>query len=99
MDTSIILNTGLTFSSMNNKNLFKSIKEDKHPITMSTNLGTRKLTPSGKIYGHPHKVWYDPQSIENIFSFAELASTHRVTYDSDKADAFNVTLQGHMMVT
>ena len=36
------------------------------------------------------EVWYDTQSIANIFSFAELKDKHCITYDSSKEDAFNI---------
>ena len=35
-------------------------------------------------------VWFDPTSITNIFSHAEMADRFRITYDNHKEDAFDV---------
>ena len=43
------------------------------------------------------EVWYDKDAIANIFALSNLVTKYRVTFDSDKENAFNVyTKQGNM---
>jgi hypothetical protein len=35
-------------------------------------------------------VWYDETAIANIFGFTDLKKKHRITFDSEKEDAFIV---------
>ena len=35
-------------------------------------------------------MWFDPEGVMNTFGFADLAEQYRITYDSAKADKFNV---------
>ena len=35
-------------------------------------------------------VWFDREAIANIFGFKDLVKLHRITYDSEKEDAFLV---------
>ena len=34
------------------------------------------------------EVWFNEKAITNIFSYAEMADRYRITYDSEKEDAF-----------
>ena len=38
------------------------------------------------------EVWFNNKAITNIFSYAKIADRHRITYDSEKEDAFIVYL-------
>ena len=38
------------------------------------------------------EVWFNEKAITNIFSYAEMADRYRITYDSEKEDAFIVHL-------
>jgi hypothetical protein len=40
-------------------------------------------------------VWYDKTAIANIFGLSELKKRHRVTYDSEKEDAFIVHMNNN----
>jgi hypothetical protein len=35
-------------------------------------------------------VWFSPDAITNVFSFAEMEDRHRITYDSSQEHAFIV---------
>ena len=39
------------------------------------------------------KVWYNKNSLTNIFSLAEMASKYKVTFDSEKENAFVIHMQ------
>jgi hypothetical protein len=59
-----------------------------------TNVGTRILDKEGKINGLDGRVYYDPESIANIFSFSKLAEQYHVTYDNNVEDAFTINIEG-----
>jgi hypothetical protein len=42
-------------------------------------------------------VWYDGTAIANIFGLSELKKKHRVTYDSEKEDAFIVHMNNNTL--
>jgi hypothetical protein len=42
-------------------------------------------------------VWYDKTAIANIFGLSELKKKHRVTYDSEKEDAFIVHMNNNTL--
>jgi hypothetical protein len=56
---------------------------------LATNAGTRTTKKIAKVPGYG-TVWYDETAIANIFGLSELKKKHRVTYDSEKEDAFIV---------
>jgi hypothetical protein len=43
-------------------------------------------------------VWYDETAIANIFGLSELKKKHRVTYDSEKEDAFIVHMNKDTLI-
>ena len=57
---------------------------------MKTNAGSRSITHEANLIGLDNKVWYDPDSVANIFGLYDLTKQHRVTYDSAKEDSFLV---------
>jgi hypothetical protein len=77
-----------------NKDLITNIQEAEYPITMNTNVGSRKIEKNGDIPGMKYKVWYDDKSMANIFSFADLVDQYHVVYDSHVEDAFVVDVDG-----
>ena len=90
MDDVILLDTGATFTSVKNQDIIANLQKAQTPIEMKTNVGTRRIETVGELPGFDNKVWYDKKSVANIFSFAELANQHRITYDSEKGDEFNI---------
>ena len=60
-------------------------------------MGRRKITHTGVLPGFSGRIWYDKDSMANIFSFAEVSNQHRITYDSSEGDVFNVHHNGKMI--
>jgi hypothetical protein len=60
-------------------------------LDLVTNAGVLRTTQKASIPGWG-KAWYNPHAITNIFSYAEMAQKHRITYDSATEDAFIVHL-------
>jgi hypothetical protein len=86
---SILLDNGLTLSLFSNPNMVKNIKESKTTLELATNAGTKTTK---QIADKPVfcTVWYDKPAIANIFGLLDLKEKHRITFDSDKEDAFIV---------
>jgi hypothetical protein len=42
-------------------------------------------------------VWYDKTAIANIFGLSELKKKHRVSFDSEKEDAFIVNMNNNTL--
>jgi len=96
--TSLVLDTGSTFSSVHNKNLITNIKEATKPIMMKTNTGKRLIKEEGTIDGFNKQIWYDPEAAVNIFGFKDVKEQYRITYDSKQEDAFNIHLDDNNKV-
>jgi hypothetical protein len=66
-----------------------SIQESNGTLELQTNGGSIVSKQSGQVdqFG---TVWYNPNSVANIFSFAKMKNKYRITYDSEVEDAFVV---------
>jgi hypothetical protein len=60
-------------------------------LDLVTNAGILRTTQKVTIPGWG-EAWFNPQAITNIFSYAKMAKHHRITYNSNKEDAFTVYL-------
>ena len=87
----ILLDNGLSTSIFANTRMVQGIKTVEKPLQLITN-GGEVMTDKKAIVPGFGEVWFDYDSIANIFSFAELKDKHRITYDSSKEDAFIVHL-------
>jgi hypothetical protein len=87
----ILLDTGSTLlkATFMNPNLVTNIQATRTPVSMTTNAGTKKIELEATIPGFG-STWYDPKQIANIYGFSHMADKHRITYNSDKEDAFVV---------
>ena len=87
----IILDNGSTAHTMMNPDMVENIRPSQQILKMKTNAGTKNMTLQADVR-ELGTVWYDANQIANIFGFASLKDTYRITYDSDKEDAFLVHL-------
>ncbi|WP_371077836.1 hypothetical protein, partial [Salmonella enterica] len=74
-----------------NTKMVQDIREIPTALHLMTNGREITTTTKATVKGFGD-VWYDPDSIANIFSFAELKDKHKITYDSSKEDAFIIHL-------
>jgi hypothetical protein len=79
----ILLDNGSTVNLFFNPQLVENIKETNEMLELSTNGGDLFTNKKATVPGYG-EVWYDPDAITNIFSFAEMENKYRITYDSSK---------------
>ena len=87
----ILLDNRSSTSIFGNPKLVEGIKTVDTPLQLMTN-GREIVTDVKANVNRFGEVWYDLESIANIFSFAELKDKHHITYDSKVEDAFNIHL-------
>jgi hypothetical protein len=94
-EDSILLDNGSSLSLFGNPKMVTNIRESNTTLELATNAGTRtKKIPNVPGYG---TVWYDKTAIANIFRLSKLKKKHRVTYDSEKEDAFIVHMNNNTL--
>jgi hypothetical protein len=94
---SILLDNGSTLSLFGNPNMVKNIRESKTMLELATNAGTKTTKQIADVPGFG-MVWYDETAIANIIGLLDLKKKHRITFDSEKENAFIVhhTDKGNM---
>ena len=86
---SILLDNGSTLSLFGNPDMVENIRESNVTLELATNAGTIKSNQIADVPGFG-TVWYDKNAIANIFGLSELKKKFRITFDSEKEDAFVV---------
>lgn len=85
----ILLDTWSMISLFKNEKLTRNKVLTTHGLKITTNAGEKFINKQGNVAGFGC-VCYDQDVVTNIFSFHELQQKYRITYDSDKEDAFIV---------
>ena len=85
----ILLDSGLTLSLFSNPELVKNICTTRRTLALATNASVKHSNKEATVPGFG-TVYYDEDAIANIFGLSDLKKNHRVTYDSNKEDAFLV---------
>ena len=88
----ILLDNESTVTIFCNSNMVSDIRNSANEsLDLMTNAGILRTKHKATVPGWG-EVWFNPHAITNIFSYAEMAKRHRITYDSNKEDAFTVHL-------
>ena len=88
---SVLLDTGSNCSVFNSRKLLTSITKSKTTLRAYTNGGHQDSHYKG-LYCNTFEVWYNPNSMVNILSFAEVSARFRVTLDTADSNEFIVHL-------
>jgi len=87
----ILLDTGSNCSVFNNENYINNIRKSPVVLRAYTNGGHQDSTLVGRLPKF-FDVFYNPKSLMNILSFAEVSAKYRVTMDSAEDDSIVVHL-------
>jgi predicted restriction endonuclease len=79
-DTWILLNSQSTVSVFKNRQLLTNIRNSPSSLRMHTNGGIQKFGD----------VWFNPASLANILSMAEVSKVCRITMDTAVKSAMHV---------
>jgi hypothetical protein len=92
----ITLDNGFTLSLFSNPVLVKDIWTTRTTLALATNAGIKKSNQEATVPGFG-KVYYNKDTIANIFGFSDLKTKHWITYDSDKEDTFLVHMNNKIL--
>jgi hypothetical protein len=88
-DTWILLDSQSTVSIFHNKEFLRNIRSSPTKLVVDTNGGKQISTMVGDLKNFG-PVWYNPESIANILSHADVAKQYRITSDSAIERSFHV---------
>ena len=85
----ILLDTGSTCSVFNNEKMLINIRRAKRRLVAKTNGGPHVSDLEGELPGF-FTVWFNPKSMINILSFADVRKRFRITIDTEEESCFLV---------
>jgi hypothetical protein len=92
----ITLDNGSTLSLFSNPDLVQEIRTSSKTLSLATNAGVKQSNREANVPGFG-KVYYDEDAITNIFGFSDLKKKDRITYDSNKEDAFLIHMDNEII--
>ena len=90
---SITLDNGSILSIFGNPDLVSDIREFDIILELAKNAGTQQSSQVAEVPGYG-QVWYDAKAVENIFGLSDMKKRYRVTYNSEKGNAFVIYMEG-----
>jgi hypothetical protein len=87
---------GSTLSLFSNPELVQDIQNSSKTPSLATNAGVKQSNREANVPGFG-KVYYNEDAIANIFGFSDVKKEHRITYDSNKEDAFLVHMDNEII--
>jgi hypothetical protein len=65
-------------------------------LVLATNAGVTQSNKEATVPGFG-KVYFDKDTIANIFRLSDLKKKYRITYDSEKEDAFLIHMKNNII--
>ena len=90
LEKTMILDSGSSINLFCNENWLDNIKHSKTPEHLAANAGNVSVLHEGTPPNFGAVPYHPPDAVTNITSLASLSDRHRVTFDSDKDNAFLV---------
>ena len=87
LNNKIIFYSGSSIDIFRNLRLVTDINRSNHVIHIYASVGS-KMTQAHVMVPDYGKLWYDDNTIDNIFALINLFKKYRVPYDSDQYDDF-----------
>ena len=94
----VLLDTGSTISSIMNSSLVYDFHQSNRACRAFTNGGHIDYNIQCQFKIFPLHLFYNPDAIANILSFAEVASSYRVTMDTNTSPDILVHISPHMIL-
>jgi hypothetical protein len=85
----VLIDTASTVNVFCNREFVREVKKMK-PVMVHTNAGPFTVQEKAKLAWCDMEVWFDPNAITNVLSFAILQEKFPIIYDNSKANAFIV---------
>jgi hypothetical protein len=89
-DHFILLDSDSTVSIFRNPDLLTNIRNVTKPLYLETNGGGQQTTYQMGTIANFGEVWFNPDSIANVLSLAQVRKVRRVTMDTAQQPAFHV---------
>ena len=93
----ILLDSGSSCSILNNDEILENIVDSEITLRCHTNGGHHHSHKEGYFPGFLY-VWYNPMSMLNILSFAEVRNKFRITMDTNNETSMTVHLKNNKIV-
>jgi Zinc knuckle len=91
-DDWILLDNQSTVNVFANRKLLKNIRTTNRIMVIRCNAGVTRTNMIGDLPGYSGEVWFYPDGIANILSYADMAQQNCITYDNEVDDVFHVHL-------
>ena len=95
---SLLLDTGSTFSCVNNSKMLINMRKCDKPMNGASKGGVMATDREGELPGF-FKLYYNPRSLMNIISFKDMIKRFKITVDTSKENIFLVYInEGKIMI-
>ena len=89
MKNKVILDSGSLIDVFTSAEKVTNIRPSLTTLAIGTNGGTFHTNKVADVHNHG-TVWFDEESLTNIFSLAKMCDRYHVTFDNKQEDAFHV---------
>jgi hypothetical protein len=92
----ITLDNGFMLSLFSNPDFVEDIQTSSKTLVLATNAGVTQSNKETTVPGFG-KVYFDKDTIANIFGLSDLKKKYQITYGCEKDDAFLVHMENEII--